>query len=104
MTCTNTEKQLFTMDYTLSVLNNALDCRGHQMGARFGDHPRGGAHPYMRLAHAYACRGGVLFEQATHVLYVARASQNRMGLDLVCHLTMTCTNTKKQLFPVAYPR
>ena len=24
MTCTNTEKQLFTMDYTLSVPNNAL--------------------------------------------------------------------------------
>ena len=26
-----------------------------------------------------------------------------VGLDLVCHLAMTCTNTKKELFPVAYP-
>ena len=62
MTCTNTEKQLFTVDYTLSVPNNALDHRGHRMGARYGDRPRGGGHPYMRVAHAYACRGGVLFE------------------------------------------
>ena len=63
MTCTNTEKQLFTVDYTLSVSNNALDRRGHRMGARYGDRPReGGGHPYMRVAHAYACRGGVLFE------------------------------------------
>ena len=42
MTCTNTEKQLFTMDYTLSMPNNALDRRGHRMGARYGDRPRGG--------------------------------------------------------------
>ena len=64
MTCTNTEKQLFNVDYTLSVANNALDRRGHRMGARYGDLPRvgGGGHPYMRVAHAYACRGGVLFE------------------------------------------
>ena len=27
MTCTNTEKQLFTMDYTFSMPNNALDVR-----------------------------------------------------------------------------
>ena len=33
MTCTNTEKQLFTVDYTLSVPNNALDRRGHRRGA-----------------------------------------------------------------------
>ena len=33
MTCTNTEKQLFTVDYTLSMPNNALDRRGHRMGA-----------------------------------------------------------------------
>ena len=42
MTCTNTEKQLFTVDYTLSVPNNALERRAHRMGARYGDHPRGG--------------------------------------------------------------
>ena len=29
----------------------------------------------MHVAHVYACRGGVLFEKATHVLDVARASQ-----------------------------
>ena len=63
MTCTNTEKQLFTVDYTLSVPNNALDRRGtgwvlDMENARGG----GGGHPYMRVAHAYACRGGVLFE------------------------------------------
>ena len=29
----------------------------------------------MRVAHAYACRGGVLFELATHVLDMTRASQ-----------------------------
>src|SRR3989337_649161 len=58
MTCTNTEKQLFTVDYTLSVPNNTLDRRGHRMGARYGDPPGGGGggHPYMRVAHAYACR------------------------------------------------
>ena len=33
MSCTNTEKQLFTVDYTLSVPINALDCRGHRRGA-----------------------------------------------------------------------
>ena len=42
MTRTKTEKQLFTVDYTLSVPNNALDRRGHRMGARYGDRPRGG--------------------------------------------------------------
>ena len=30
-------------------------------------------------------------------------SRDRTGLDFVCHLAMTCTNTKKQLFLVAYP-
>ena len=62
MTCTNTEKQLFTLDYTLSVPINALDRRGHRMGARYRDCPRWGGHPYMCVAHAYACTGGVLFE------------------------------------------
>ena len=61
MTCTNTEKQLFTVDYTLSVPINALDRRGYRMGAGYGDHLRG-VHHYMRVARAYACRGGVLFE------------------------------------------
>ena len=42
MTCTNTEKQLFTMDYTLSVPNNALDHRGHRMGAQYGERPMEG--------------------------------------------------------------
>ena len=45
MTCTNTEKQLFTMDYTLSVPNNALDREGHRMGARYRDRPRGEGTP-----------------------------------------------------------
>ena len=63
MKCTNTEKELFTMDNTLSVPNNALDRRGHRMGARYGDRPSGGGgYPYMHVAHAYTCMGGVLFE------------------------------------------
>ena len=42
MTCTNTEKQLFTVDYTLSVPINALDRRGHRMGALYRERLRGG--------------------------------------------------------------
>jgi hypothetical protein len=34
MTCRNTEKEVFTVAYPLSVPVNALDRRGHQMGAR----------------------------------------------------------------------
>ena len=45
ITCANTEKQLFAMDYTLSVPNNALDRWGHRMGARYGDRPRGEGTP-----------------------------------------------------------
>ena len=61
MTCTNTEKQLFTMDYTLLVPNNALDRLGTGWVLNMETAQVGGGHPYMRVAHAYACRGGVLF-------------------------------------------
>ena len=43
MTCTNTEKQLFTVDYTLSVPNNALDRWCHRMGARYREPEEGRA-------------------------------------------------------------
>ena len=58
MTCTNTEKQLFTMDYTLSVPNNALDHRGHQMGARYGDRPGGGGRAPQHACGPCICMQG----------------------------------------------
>ena len=82
----------------------------------------------MRVAHAYACRVVCyLNKQHTsltwHVPHKPHTragtsmtgcvrprdrvfggrSNDRTGLDLVCHLAMTCTNMKKQLFPLAYP-
>jgi hypothetical protein len=36
----NTEKEVFTVAYPLSVPVNALDHGGHQIGARSGNRPR----------------------------------------------------------------